>query len=504
MKHIIYCRRVTGRMLTLLFALSLTGLLSSCSKFLDLKPRDVKILKSAEDYRDLLASYLKFIKTTNPEQPISILGGDPFTFPKFNLSGTLGIYTGEAVLSPTRPFVDEATKLYTASGRNFLLWGITKHYKWEQDFRFLGPINLIILNVQDAEGDDQHLKDMVKGEALTWRAYTYFKLLQLYCPYEGEPYGLPLYLDPSLDVGIAQPERATLSQTYAQIIKDANEALELLKRTPYSDWNFAYRPDFLHAMLSSIYLYKAGSGAKEEGDYRQALEHAKAAIGQRKLETDPERLRRLFNASDPYSAAAFNSDEYSIRIIDGDNSQIIQFTSYYKGNTTGFTTNEFISLFSEDDKRKNLFLDDYEVGKIRKWELTEVWTSSHGILMPYRLAEMILNKAEAEAQLGMTAEATATLKEFTDARYSKPQPTPAPTDLIPVIRLERKREFFCENDVIWLDMKRFGEEVTREINGTMYTLKGDDYRYTFPIPGSELEDNKKMVQNPGWENVILQ
>ena len=490
------------RTATLLSFLLLITSLSSCKKFLDLKPRDVKVLRTAEDYRDIMGSFLRFFKTANPSQQGKIMGIDEYAFPRMDNSYQLGIYTGETSLKNEPPFVDNNTKLFTTTGRNLLTWNETQHLKWEQDFKFLGGINLVINSIDESIGEDQRLKDRVKGEALTWRAYTLFKLLQLYCPYHDDAYGLPLYLDPSLNVGVAMPERETLTTTYAQIIGDAEAALKLLERTRSTEWNLAYRPEFLHGMLAAVYLFKAGSGAAAPEDYAKAREHAVIAIGQRKPESDPERIKKLFDVSNIEAAQAFQSDEFTVRIIDGQNGLIMRYSHYLHEVGNGQTTVPFRSLYSDTDKRGPIFLKDNAT--ITKWGITGKTYYGYGIAMPFRLAELILIKAESEAKMGKESDAIATLKEFTDARYTVSQPEPLTSqDLLAQIYLERKREFFCENDYIWLDMKRLDEELYREVDDDLYVLKPRDYRYTLPIPASEFRTNKKMVQNPGWENVLI-
>ena len=55
----------------------------------------------------------------------------------------------------------------------------------------------------------------------------------------------------------------------------------------------------------------------------------------------------------------------------------------------------------------------------------------------------------------------------------------------------------------WLDMKRLQTRMERIVNGTMYILEPDDFRYSLPIPQSEMSANKNMVQNPGWNEISL-
>ena len=80
---------------------------------------------------------------------------------------------------------------------------------WRSYYSFLGPINMIIEGIKTAEGDDERLRDYVQGEALVWRAYSYFKLLQYFSPYKQDEYGVPVYLKPYEDPGNAMPKRET-------------------------------------------------------------------------------------------------------------------------------------------------------------------------------------------------------------------------------------------------------------------------------------------------------
>ena len=44
-------------------AVLLCALMSSCNDFLTLTPHDTKVVNSVEDYRDILASFMRYLKT---------------------------------------------------------------------------------------------------------------------------------------------------------------------------------------------------------------------------------------------------------------------------------------------------------------------------------------------------------------------------------------------------------------------------------------------------------
>lgn len=123
--------------------------------------------------------------------------------------------------------------------------------------------------------------------------------------------------------------------------------------------------------------------------------------------------------------------------------------------------------------------------------------------MLFRTAETQLIKAEALYRLGKTAEAKDALDFFKTGRYLDIENSYTESDLLNEILKERKLEFYHEQDAWWLDMKRTETRMERIVNGTLYVLEPDDYRYCFPIPQSEMEKNKKMLQNPGWDEINL-
>ena len=55
----------------------------SCDKFLDLKPENIQVVRTVEDYRDLLASYMRLLKTVDGSQKPVL--GDYFLYPQFNV-----------------------------------------------------------------------------------------------------------------------------------------------------------------------------------------------------------------------------------------------------------------------------------------------------------------------------------------------------------------------------------------------------------------------------------
>ena len=495
------------KLMTILLA---AVLLASCDKFLDLKPENIKVVSTVEDYRDLLASYMRYLKTPNRTQ-MTILGG--YYHPAFDVANAFAYRTGELTPNKESSYYDATLGEYTTAGVKRLTWEETTNL-WNTYYSFLGPINMIIGGIETAEGDDERLRDYVKGEALVWRAYSYLKLLQYYSPYKtGNEYGVPIYLKPYEDPGNAMPARETQTMVYQQILSDCEEVLKLLERTPSTNWNCAYEPVFVHSLLAHIYWYKAMSVVAEETDWQNALEHAEFAMKGRTFVYDPTVFASLFDAT---AGKEFTNDEFNVRLIDGTRGYLVNvMNKYYQGSLVPYAETapdpDFYALFKSDDVRKQTYFREQLDNSIKydKYNIsanTNIFVqwglgSAGGIVMLFRSAEMQLIKAEALYRLGREGEAREALNFFKQGRYLDVEGSYTESDLLSEILKERKLEFYHEQDMWWLDMKRQGTRMERVVNGTLYVLEPDDFRWCFPIPNSELEANKNMVQTPGWDEV---
>lgn len=338
---------------------------ASCSDFLNMTPRDKKVVKTIEDHRDILASYMYLLKTPNSPK-VKVMGLREDTYPYFDMTRLLSFYTGESDLSDYwTNYYDKQKKEFNERGVAKLTWLVAEPYVWNQYYSFLGPINMLIKEIATAEGTNENLRNYVQGEAIVWRAYSYFKLLQYYSPYKDDRYGLPMYLDPSEDIGTAMPSRLTQTAVFEQIINDCNRALDLLKKTPTNEWNTAYNEDFIHAMLASVYTWKALSGAAATDDWKMAKQYAEKAIGGRKLTTSQDELKRMFDCSQEALSVPYQNAEFYVRItsnrgtwsvIDTRTNYILDEYGIYGFLATGVANKKFVDMYTDGDKRKDFYL----------------------------------------------------------------------------------------------------------------------------------------------------
>ncbi len=502
MKRTIHTGKVYTKSLLLLVALLLSGVLSGCKDFLTMTPRGEKVLRTAEDYRDVLGSFLRMMSVPNCPQFAPLFGVDNFAMPYFRLSTLLSVYSMEMQLDDTQGsrFYDAKANAYNSQGHDYLAWTSSDDEVWMWYNSMLGPLNLIVSDIDNMIITDPNVRNMVMGEALVWRAFGYYKLLQYYSPYEDNQMGVPMFLDPTDDAGNAMPPRQTQKKVFHQIIKDLETANELLDKTARQPYNFALRRDFIYAFLADVYWYKADSGAKESSDWSNALSYAQKAMKGRTLVNTSEKLSDIFDIGSGKTERIFENDEFFLRIADGANGQKMNFIeSYVKSTTNGYLEPAFRDLYTDEDIRKAAYITPE--GRLKKYNLASVssYWSGFGVYMPFRLADAYLIAAEAAARLGQKDLSAEILGQFVAARYTTTHPVPTNIDeLLREIRTERKKEFLAEIDATWIAMKRYQEEVTRLVGGKEYHLDGNDFRYSFPIPRFELDKNKAMTQNPGW------
>ncbi|MDR1501814.1 MAG: RagB/SusD family nutrient uptake outer membrane protein [Prevotella sp.] len=130
-------------------------------------------------------------------------------------------------------------------------------YLWDFSYKTIININGTLERIHEGESLE---KNHLIGENLYLRAYHYFLLVNTF----GQPYinnptqnlGIPLKLTTSMD---DFPARATVAETYDQIIKDLEKAVELMEIPAGSvikpkDNAYASK-EVAEALLSRVYLY---------------------------------------------------------------------------------------------------------------------------------------------------------------------------------------------------------------------------------------------------------
>ena len=150
------------------------------------------------------------------------------------------------------------------------------NYPWAYYYEIIGNANSIIAHVDEAEGSEAE-KQFYKAQALTFRAYCYEKLLQLYAvrwqdSNNGASNGVVLRLDESTG---SMPV-SSVADCYAQIYKDLDTAIDLytqsgMKRSASKVWlpdaNVAYAIYARAALAKQDYSTALSMAQKAENGY---------------------------------------------------------------------------------------------------------------------------------------------------------------------------------------------------------------------------------------------
>lgn len=428
---------------------------------------------------------------------------------------------------------------------------------YEFFYKLIANANMIIANIDNASGT-QSERDYIKGQALAYRGFAHFCLVQWF----GERYyagksntqeGVILSLDNSL----TQRARSSVEDVYTQVNKDLDDAITLLggtkeKRAAKCDIDI----NVARAIKARVLL--------TQGKWIEAAEMAKTVVDK--------------------SGASLKSDTYKFaqgRMCDASNSEwiwakigaptvetgtLVNFYSYisntnvsYNRNTPRAIYNLLYNKISSTDVRKSVWLPDAPTmsktsiaypksGNIFKWMsqkyivdypdntsasyLGNLYTAD---LAYIRLPEMILIVAEGYARGGNFIEAAKALYPLAHSRDANYVLSANTGDaLIDEIMVQRRVELWGEG-FRFLDLKRLNMDLDRgpapragynqggasnnwkngknptnldplASNFNMYDdqvigeecrfIPANSIKWQFAIPQSEIDSNPLCTQNP--------
>ena len=368
-----------------------------------------------------------------------------------------------------------------------------------------------------------------KAEACFTRAYAYFYLIDHFC----QPYakvdptaahtGIQIVTkyEPTGDIS-KYPERSTLEKSYTFVEEDLKTAYSGLKAYEATDDklavpNSSYLSSYaVAAMQARVALIKGDyATAKTKAD--EVINSGKYALTEiadyDKLWTDDEGTEVIFR---PF----MSNVEGLVSTNDAYTSDKAEEHADY------IATAATLNLYSDDDVRFDSFFKvwqlDLEGNKIYSYVFlkypgnpalrTTADNNYVNMPKPFRLSEMYLVAAEAAAQNNgdaspyLNALMAKRITGYMDANY------PAATAMT-TIKAERQRELLGEGFRM-SDLRRWNEGFKRDGNhvenpalndfivaaGANLGYAADDYRFTWPIPKTEMDSNPNLAgqQNPGY------
>lgn len=349
---------------------------------------------------------------------------------------------------------------------------------WTAVYDGINRVNQIIAKVPGIASIATADKNEIVGEAYFLRALHYHNLVKLWG-------GVPIRLDPVSSVTqAAQITRSTSAQVYTQILSDLGKAETLMSNTSQT------RQGSLggaYALESRVRLYM--------GDW------AGAEAAARKVEGMNYSLATNFG--DLFSANGANTPEDVFRVIFTP-AQYNTVGYYYLTKNLGgryevSPTSDIILAFDPNSAGKiaNYAPADarakYSIGRDGKRAYAGKYPTSIGAehIHVIRFAEVILNRAEALAQLNRLPEAVDEYNRTRvraglapDARLGRTQ-----ADVLASIYKERRLELAFEGD-------RWPDLIRRGIVATTMNISANAALY--PIPQREIDTAPALTQNPGY------
>lgn len=489
-----------------LFIAALSLLMFSCSEdYLDTVPSDQVSATSA------------FTTTSNAMQALN--GIHRMMYRQHNSRQD---QSGEGSMNIYRDMLGEDLVM-TASGNgwynNIYKWvdhrsetASSNYAPWYLYYRIIANANMIINNIDNAVGAQEE-KDIIKGEALIYRAWGHFNLVQLY----GKRYvagsgnsqlGVPVMITNNTE---GQP-RNTVEEVYTAVIADLTEAISLLGSYD--------RPNNSHMNIDVARGVRARVALVMQ-DWPTAASMAAQARAEYDLMTTAEYTAGFNDYTNGewmwgstvipdqttyfYSYFAYMSRNFSSTNIRGNpkainsllyNDPVFTETDVRKANfdPTGLHTD--LGLPSNFTRKPYTSQKYIAAGQ----------ADSRGDVVYMRAAEMYLIEAEAYARMGgHDTEALAALNFLREARETEAANYVASTNtgqaLIDEIMLNRRLELWGEG-FRFTDLKRLNLPLNR--NGanhqvalcTVLDVPPGDVRWEWLIAKQEIDANDQMVQNP--------
>ncbi|MGR7812316.1 RagB/SusD family nutrient uptake outer membrane protein [Lacinutrix undariae] len=332
---------------------------------------------------------------------------------------------------------------------------------------------------------EQATLDGYEGELLAIRGWAHFKALTLFSESYTDDSALAVpYLDYA--VVLEKPARNTVGEVLAGINADLVAARNLIPASASN--NIFMTRDAITALEARMALYTE--------DYPTAITKSTELINSYPLATTAT-----------YAAVWQDANEteniFKLARVQGDGSigQIYATTAIA---VDWLASDKIVSLYETGDVRASAFFTDGNF--INKYPGD---VSSFGLndIKVFRVSEQYLIRAEAYAnssQLGLAADDYNTLRSnritgVTDATFGNI------LDAMSMILEERAREFAFEGHRFF-DLKRTGSDVERAatdcgvLSADACELDNSDYRFTLPIPQTEIFTNPNVIQNTGYNN----
>ncbi|HZK97326.1 MAG TPA: RagB/SusD family nutrient uptake outer membrane protein [Prolixibacteraceae bacterium] len=492
--------------------------LSSCSKdYLDTKPTAETATNTIFETTDNAALAINGINKLMTMQYLGSQG--------FNGEGTIKMYYGN--YPGNNFFVNLASwSVIINSDYHENISSIYLYYPWYYYYMIIGNANSITENIDNAKGIEAD-KQFIKAQALTFRAYSFLMLSQLYCKRwsdsnGGASQGLVL----RTDISTGDQALSTLKETYDQIYKDLDDAIALYTSSGKTrsknydpDKNVAYAVYARAALTRQDYTKAAAMAVSARTGY-PLMNNTEYKAGF--YSPNKEWIWSSYGASDEtlyffsyFSYIAYNSSASAVRTYpkciskelftkipatDVRRSLFLDPTGYTYTTSTGVASSALkaraFTLFPNLYSTASAYA--YMQFKIGAADLPGVGNLNH-----FRSSEMYLIEAEAKYFTSDETGAQQALIALNKDSGRDPSYTNIKTgaSLLSEIKTYREIELWGEG-FDWFDLKRWGDNVSRANyanGGNFITTLDVNYgpaeknNWVWKIPEKETDYNKLIL-----------
>lgn len=364
---------------------------------------------------------------------------------------------------------------------------------------------------------DEGLKTRFLAEAKFLRALHYFNLVRLYG-------GVPIVTKETIGLNGLEIPRATSAEVYALIESDLKEAEVNLPKTYSANDVGRATQGAATAILAKVHLTMAGTD-RSSIHWRQALDKAKAVM-------DLGIYDLYDNYADVFSLSSRGGKENIFEIqyltdIKGHSlgrAYGVRSAPIYPGGGAGTArpTASLYNAYATNDERKAVtFITSYTFNGIvnqlsitepnfakaisfqKLWDRSALTNGGEGTSFPIlRYSDVLLMYAEAsnEVNSGPDQSAYDALNEVRVRAGLGPLSNLDYQQFKEAVWLERRLEFTFENNRRF-DLVRTNRlvEAVKAENSFNRNAKIQPYHVLLPIPQLDMDVNKALVQNPGYE-----
>ncbi len=395
-------------------------------------------------------------------------------------------------------------------------------YFWYISYKIINDANTVIEAVEANQTDDPTRKQLL-GECYFLRAFCHFNLVRLFArPYSLDKSAPGIILRTSTS-DPAQKARSTVEEVYTQIVADAQKAADLMGQSrgvEYASQEAAW------ALLSRVYLYME--------DNQNAADYATKVITSGKFSLAiktafPTMFANAMQSSETIFCIAFSAKEdygkfgsiASMIYSDGNSGWGEEYASpsirgLMSAHPQDVRWNYIVPLVDADSNIQTK--NGIPIYYIAKFSFQDGSPTLSSPIM-FRLAEMYLNRAEANAKMGNTKAALDDVDEIRKNRGLEGSlyngSLPAGSTALQVVLNERRIELAFEGQRMYdvyrnkmpLDRTYWGyhlpglkeTDIDLSKQPTGYAnmiVQPDNPRIVYYIPIDEIQSNPLCTQNP--------